>query len=109
MDYAEKYFPLIKPDKNGTTLKEHLEQVYKQTGAKPSELDLPEFPYQLSLTWAAFVDLSNSRPPAFSGVAPITYEQIKAYKDTTYSPISGRDIQTIKRIDNIFLSVINKS
>ena len=79
--YAEKSFELSKPDDKGVSLKSHLETVERQTGVRPEELNLPEFPELLIDVWRIFIDLSNSRNQGFSGVTPITFEQMKAYNE----------------------------
>lgn len=89
------------------TKREHLEQVAKQVGFKPEELKGPEFPELVSHVWSSFLSLSNSRTNGFSGPNPITYEQIKAWKDLTNNVLSARDIDAIMRIDRVFMRVTN--
>lgn len=40
---------------------------------------------------------------------PITYEAIKAFVETTATPLSPRDVELIKRLDKIYLGVMNKN
>lgn len=105
--YAEHEFRLNKTDQNGVRLRDSLEQVRRQTGRTPEELKEVKFPKPLSFVWASFIDLSNCRTTGFNGPNPITYEQIKAWKDVTESPVSPRDVETIRRLDNIFMKVYN--
>ena len=107
-DWAEHQFNLNKPDKDGTTEREHLEQVERQIGRRPEALEPPtHFPSLLSHVWSAFVALSNSRTMGFSGPNPITYIEIKAWKELTETPISSRDIEAIKRVDTVYMGVAN--
>lgn len=108
MDYGEHFFKLNKRDESGSTLKELLEQVERQTGRKPEELKGPEFPELLRHVWSAFLALSNSRNPAFSGVSPITFEQIRAFIEVTGTPLGPKEVSAIKRLDNVFIKVMNQ-
>ena len=107
-DWAEHQFKLNRPDKDGTTEREHLEQVERQIGRRPEALEPPtEFPMPLSHVWSAFITLSNSRTQGFSGPNPITYEQIKAWKELTETPIAPWEIEAIKRLDTVYMGVAN--
>ena len=100
MSWAEHQFKLNKPDQNGTTEREHLEQVERQIGRRIEALEAPTpFPMLISHVWSAFIALSSSRGSGFSGPAPITFEQIKAWKDLTETSIEPWEIEAIKRVD----------
>jgi|TARA_S200002703_G_scaffold101854_1_gene88260 hypothetical protein len=43
----------------------------------------------------------------FSGPNPITYEQIKAWKEVTQTPLEGWEVSALKRLDTIFIRVMN--
>jgi hypothetical protein len=47
----------------------------------------------------------------FSGPNPITYIEIKAWKELTETHIethiSSRDIETIKRVDTVYMGTVN--
>ena len=57
--------------------------------------------------WSVFTTLSNSRTAGFSGPNPITYEQIKAWKELTETPISSREVEVIKRLDAVYMGTVN--
>jgi hypothetical protein len=38
---------------------------------------------------------------------PITYEGIKAFMDVTLTPLTPRDVEVIKKLDKIYLEVMN--
>ncbi len=99
---------MSRKDPSGVSVRETLLEVERQTGHRPEELDGPEFPEVLGNVWSAFIDLSNSRNPAFSGVSPITYEQIKAYTEVTQTPLSPKEIEAIKRLDLIYQKVMSE-
>lgn len=97
-----------KPDQNGVTEREHLEQVERQTGRRVEALEPPtQFPQALSHVWSAFIALSNSRGSGFSGPSPITYEQIKAWKELTETPVVPWEVDAIKRLDTVYMGVAN--
>lgn len=102
-EFAEHTFKLNQSDKNGVSEREHLEQVERQTGQRPQALDGPEFPMLLSHIWSAFITLSNSRTAGLSGSNPITYEQIKAWKEVTDTPLKAWEVEAIKRLDVIYM------
>jgi hypothetical protein len=107
-EWAEHQFKLNKPDKDGITEREHLEQVERQTGRRLEALEPPtEFPQLMSHVWSAFITLSNSRTQGFSGPNPITYEQIKAWKELTETPVSPWEIIAIKRLDAVYMGTAN--
>lgn len=106
--WAEHQFKLNKPTESGATEREHLEQVERQTGRKIEALEPPtEFPVLISHVWSAFCILSNSRSAGFSGPNPITYEQIKAWKELTETPLASWEVEAIKRLDVVYLGVAN--
>jgi hypothetical protein len=57
--------------------------------------------------WSAFITLSNTRSAGFSGPNPITYEQIKAWKELTETPISPWEVTAIKRVDTVYMGTVN--
>lgn len=61
----------------------------------------------MSHVWSAFISLSNSRSAGYSGPNPITYEQIKAWKELTDTPLDARDVEAVVRIDAVYMRVAN--
>ena len=102
--WAEHQFKLNKRDTNGTTKREHLEQVERQTGRNLKELESPtEFPNLLVNVWTAFCDLSNARTQGFSGPNPIGYRDIKDYKELTDTPMTPREVQALRELDTVYM------
>ena len=107
-DWAEHQFKLNKPDKDGVTEREHLEQVERQIGRRPEALEPPvAFPLALEHVWSAFISLSNRRTAGFSGPNPISFEQIKAWKELTNTPTKPWEIEAILKLDTIYMRVAN--
>ena len=107
VEYAEHEFSVSKPDKSGTSEREHLEQVERQTGHRPKALDGPDFPLLMSHVWSAFVVLNASRTMGFSVPNPISYQEIKTWKELTDTPLSSWEIEAIKRVDVVFMGTMN--
>ena len=107
VEYAEHEFSISKPDKSGTSEREHLEQVERQTGHRPKALDGPDFPLLMSHVWSAFIVLNASRTMGFSGPNPISYQEIKTWKELTDTPLSSWEIEAIKRVDVVFMGTMN--
>jgi hypothetical protein len=88
-------------------VKSHLEQVYKQTGRKPKELEKPYFPEVLGHVWLAFLELNPSRPMGDGVCRALPYSEIKSYLETTETLLRPREVQLLKALDNAYLEVIN--
>jgi|TARA_R110000772_G_scaffold236565_1_gene348248 hypothetical protein len=43
-----------------------------------------------------------------NGPAPINYEQIKAWKDLTETPIVAWEVNAIIQLDSVYMSVANE-
>lgn len=100
---------LSKPDQNGVTAREHLEQVERQTGRRPRELEGPEFPDLVSYLWSAFLSLSSCRGSTQYGGAPLTATDIKDWQSVSGQYLSARDFEAIKRLDALYLKVFMPS
>lgn len=107
LTYATHDFELNKQDDKGVALKSHLEQIERQTGKRPKELDLPEFPELLVPVWRIFVDLSNTRGQGMSGGTTITFEQMNAYNNIMGNVIGPLEVQIIQKLDREYLRIMN--
>ena len=107
-DYAGHNFRLDQPGKDGISQREHLTQVQKQTGREIPELEGPPFPQALVHVWSAFIDLSKCRSSGFSAPNPITYSDIKAYMETTLTPLNPVEVQGIRELDNAYLGAYHE-
>ena len=103
IDYAENEFSLSKTDKDGVSVREHLEQVERQIGRKPEELKEVDFPVSMGHVWSAFVYIHSGRTPGH----PITYQDINAWKQLTETPLEPWTVEVIKRLDNVYMRTIN--
>lgn len=87
---------------DGSTTRQHLENIYRQTGRKPIDLEneLPEFH---SRVWEDFLSLNSKRTSNGFGSNPITYLDIKAWCELYQVRLSLSDIDLINRLDNEYL------
>jgi hypothetical protein len=58
--------------------------------------------------WSAFKCLSNRRMPSYSGVGPITYEQILAWQKLTGNRLKPREITVVERLDDLYRKIMNE-
>lgn len=91
----------------GSTIKEHLKQVEKQTGRTPKELIKPPFPESLGHVWLAFLELSPSRGYSEFGMMPLTYTEIKSYLEVTGTILDPREVSVLKSLDLAYLECMN--
>jgi len=84
-----------------------LQQVQRQTGKTPKELESPPFPTLVSHIWSAFIALSSARTNGYNGPNPLTYTDIKAWAELTNSYVSSRDVEAIKLLDTVFIRTQN--
>ena len=95
------------PDENGISLREHLEEVERQTGHTPKELQGPSFPDLLGHVWFAFLSLSPNRGQGMSGVLPLTYQEIDSWMKVTGNCLAPHEVTILKRLDNVYRRVMN--
>jgi hypothetical protein len=100
---------LNKRQKDGASLRDHLEIVRRQTGKVPPQLepigDIPEVIYYL---WVWFMELSNRRDYGEAGAKPITWTDMQAWANLTKSDPSVWEIKVIEAIDRSFLTSCNE-
>ena len=91
--------------KDGATLREHLESVWRQSGEKPDELNVPDCPDFLAYLWGWFVDLSGARQYTDQGQPlPLSYTEIMAWRDLMEVDASPSEIKTLKQLDILSLN-----
>jgi hypothetical protein len=106
-EYGAWDFKLSKPDKDGVSEREHLEQVEKQIGITPIALEAPPFPLDMEYVWSAFLSLNEGRGAGFSGPLPISYQEIKSWMELTGNILTPFEIDAVKRLDRVYIKVVN--
>jgi len=51
--------------------------------------------------------LNNTRGQGFSGPNPITYTEIKDYKELTETPLAPREVELLKHLDAVYMRTTN--
>ena len=101
--YAEHEFQLNARQKDGSSLREHLESVRQQTGRMPPQLNSVELPYCVAYLWRWFCDLSGSRGYAEHGPMALSYQELFAWTQLMKTEPTAWEISALKMIDRIFL------
>ena len=90
----------------GNSLRAKLEQVEKQTGKRPKELDeLVEFPASMMYQWSYFIALHNKRSSNGFGINPISYTEMQAYFNLIGYRPEEWEIDLISKLDSTVLQV----
>jgi len=85
-----------------------LEQVEKQTGIVPPELEgLPELPESAAYILQWFYDLSSTRTVGMA-LNPISFTEIDAWSRLTGNKPSIWEVSAIKQLDTAFLQSCNE-
>jgi len=66
-----------------------------------------DFPEPLTHIWSAFVALNKTRAQGFNGPNPITYSEIRAWKEVTQNPLHPWELEAVKLLDDIYIRVMN--
>jgi hypothetical protein len=82
-------------------------QVEKQIGKTPEGLKGPKFPFIMREYWEIFLTLNSTRTAGFSGVNPLSFQEMKNYCDLSGISLSLKDIDIIKRLDGVYMRVMN--
>lgn len=100
MKFAEAKLELIKPAKDGTATKEaSLKSVWKQTGKKPKGLEIEPPPKEVDYLWQWFCELRNPS-------VDLSHQEIKAWADLNGLSLLPYELQTLKRLDTVYKSVL---
>lgn len=85
-------------------MRDHLENVHRQTGKMPAQLippvDMPEF---LNYLWQWFCSLSGGRGYTENGPMPLSFSEIQAWAHLTKTDLSAWEVSALKQIDQAFL------
>lgn len=94
---------LIKrPKGSNVTLRDHLQQVYKQTGVKPAQLaEQPEKPEELEYLYNWFLELVDYS-------APLTYQEIESWSRLTCVDLKAWETQVLKNLERIYRNSSNE-
>ncbi|WP_446718056.1 phage tail assembly chaperone [Cupriavidus sp. OTU4054] len=105
--YAEHHAALDKRLKDGSTVRENLESVARQTGRRPEGLDGPALPAAGFQVWQWFMDLNSARPAGLA-LSPISFSDMKAFFDLIGERPEGWQLAAIRRLDRAVLAAATK-
>lgn len=94
--------------KDGKTLRWHLETVYEQTGKMPEQLDIPELPYEVAHIWDCFLKLSAKRTSGFKERNPLSELEIEAWERRRRMRLDPFEIECIDALDRVYLDCSTK-
>ena len=101
-EYAKSHFHLDYVPKGGVSLRDQYEQVEKQIGKAPPELqNLPILPECAETVWGYFFELSGKRTIGMS-MNPITWGDIDAWSRCRGIRLMQWEIDCITAIDEAF-------
>jgi hypothetical protein len=107
VEHVRGEFYLGTRQKDGSTLRDNLLSVQKQTGIRPKELDVPDCPPGLEYVRDWFYELHGERGVG-SGMsdAPvaITSEKLAAWTGLRGIRLLGVELEILGRLDRLFLS-----
>lgn len=101
-------FALNRREKDGATLREHLEMAYKATGIRHKYLkDEKPLPWATAHIWQYFLELHAERPS--NGMTPgrITSTAIKDWRELTATRLDLWEIRAIRILDNLWIESVN--
>lgn len=91
----------------GNSLRDQLNNAWRQTGIKPKQLDeLKELPDSCSHLWKIFIDLHNARSSNGFGVSPISYLEIQSYSKLYQIKFEDWELDLIRMFDQTVLQII---
>ena len=91
-------------EKDGQTLRTHLESVYRQTGVLPEQLqNLTELPSCVRYIWAWFTRLSAKRVNGMA-VGPISCLEIEAWCRLNALVITPFEFTAIEALDAVYVN-----
>lgn len=101
MEYAKQEFLLSVRNSTGSSLRDELILVEKQTGVKPPQLrDMIELPESCEHVWVWFMRLHNTRP-AGMGVSSISYSEMMGFFYLEGIKPLPWEIRLLNQLDNI--------
>jgi len=95
---------LNKRQKDGASLRDHLESVRRQTGQTPPQLEPVEAPESILYLWQYFCDLAGGRDYGEAGPKPIFWGDIKAWSELTRTNLAAWEVDVLKALDRIYLT-----
>lgn len=106
-EFARHEFGLLERQKDGKTLREHLEAAQRFTKKVPGQLIGPELPDECTHWWEWWSELNSCRQCGMSA-NPISWSDIYSWSQLTKTTIDKWDAKAIRAIDAEFMAVAAK-
>lgn len=94
--------------KDGTTLRDNLEAVYRMTGKKPKELETGVLPECLTHVWYWFLQLNSQRTNNGFSLNPITNQDMWFFFQLEGIEPESWELDLIRKFDSLVLKLQNK-
>ena len=105
MEYARHQFILNARQKDGATLRQHLQAVFSQTGKMPDQLaNAPDMPEALAHVWIYFLELNRSRGNNGFSELHITFSEIDSWCRLYGISLEPWELSIIAALDNAYLT-----
>lgn len=92
---------------DGVPLRDHLEAVWRATGNKPAELDVPPLPPSLAPLWQVYLQLDAGRNDGGFGAAAVGWQDLAAWQRITRQPLTGWEAEALIRTDRAVRAILN--
>lgn len=97
-------------------MRDHFEQLVKQTGKNPDELGLAlaekerggEVPFDGEFLWGWFWELHQGRKNSGFGPNPLSWTEMEAWAQVTEIRLTPFEALTFRAMDNAFLAALNR-
>lgn len=106
--HAEAVYRLDTPRKDGSTLRQHLQAVWRASGRKPKELDIPEMPPMVAHLWDIFGELSVARGSNGFGINAINYREITSWQHLSGVTLTPWEAETLIHLDRAVRAILSK-
>jgi hypothetical protein len=108
LGYADHQLSLGKRQKDGSSLRDNLESVYRQTGKMPDQLKQVEVNEAILYIWQWFCQLSSKRQSGMNGPLPTTFTEMKAWSEMTGIVPDPWEVSVLEQLDQLYLQSASK-
>jgi len=106
-EYAACQFRLEKLQKDGATLRQHLQMAYTASGIMPDELaNEIEMPELTAYLWRYFFELNSERSSNGMGPNRLTSTGIKDWCYLTRTSLDPWEVRAIKLLDSLWIDSV---
>jgi len=103
VEYAKSEFTLQEAQKDGVSLRHHLQRVWDMTGVMPEQLEPIEVEDEVLYLWDYFTSMNQRRTSNGFGENPISASEMKAWSELNGIPISTFEVQAIQMLELAYM------